>query len=115
MTEIGLEELQKATLILKAMAHPCRLRLLMLLSAEEICDVATLARLCKQQQPYISQQLRVLRLYGLVAGDRHGQRVCYRLANPKVKAILQIAILTNPLPTRLRTATIVGNGAGGGG
>ena len=77
--------------IFSAMAHPCRLRMLILLAEGQVCDVTTLADLCGKRQPYISQQLRILRDAGLVIGSQEGQRVCYRLANQGVKTVLQAA------------------------
>ena len=77
--------------IFSAMAHPCRLRMLILLAEGQVCDVTTLADLCGKRQPYISQQLRILRDAGLVVGSQEGQRVCYRLAKQGVKTVLQAA------------------------
>ena len=77
--------------IFSAMAHPCRLRMLILLAEGQVCDVTTLTHLCGKRQPYISQQLRILRDVGLVIGSQEGQRVCYRVADQRVKAILQAA------------------------
>jgi len=65
--------LRETTLIFRALAHPCRLRLLVALAREKVCDVTTLARLCGQRQPHISQQLRALRDLGLVTGDKDGR------------------------------------------
>jgi len=77
--------------IFSAMAHPCRLRMLILLAEGQVCDVTTLTHLCGKRQPYILQQLRILRDVGLVIGSQEGARVCYRLANQRVKAVLQAA------------------------
>lgn len=89
--------LKDTALVFKALAHPCRLRLLVSLAQERICDVTTLTRLCGQRQPYVSQQLRMLRNLGVVIGDQDGQRVCYRIANPRVEAILRSAGLLHSL------------------
>ena len=89
--------LHQAARIFRSLSHPCRLRLLLALAGGQICDVSTLVDLCGRPQPYISQQLSVLRKAGLVAGDPQGQRVCYRLANWQVEAILH---MTGLLPER---------------
>ena len=83
--------LKETALVFKALAHPCRLRLLVSLARERICDMTTPGRLCGQRQPYISQQLRILRSLGVVTGNQDGQRVCYRIANPRVEAIMRSA------------------------
>lgn len=75
--------------MLGAMAHPCRLRLLILLAEGQVCDVTTLTHLCGKGQPYISQQLRILRDAGLVIGKQEAQHVCYRIANQRVNDVLQ--------------------------
>jgi ArsR family transcriptional regulator len=80
--------LQRAASIFHTLSHPCRLRLLVALAGGQVCDVNTLVSLCGRPQPYVSQQLAVLRQAGLVTGDPNGQRVCYRLATWQVEAIL---------------------------
>lgn len=87
--KVGAHSLSDTVAALRAMAHPCRLRILMLLAEGQICDVTTLTHLCGKRQPYISQQLRVLRDVGLVEGRQEGQRVCYHIADRRVRAILQ--------------------------
>jgi ArsR family transcriptional regulator, virulence genes transcriptional regulator len=77
-----------------ALANPGRLRLLLTLASEQVCDVATLARLCDRSQPYISQQLRILRDHGLIVGQQCGQRVCYQLSGRHAEAVMKAAGLT---------------------
>jgi len=89
--------LKRTTVVFRALAHPCRLRLLLALSKGQLCDVTTLIGACGQRQPYVSQQLRVLRESGLVVGEKHGQRICYQLANPQVAEVLvAIGLLDQP-------------------
>lgn len=85
--------------LLKTMAHACRLRLLLALARGQGCDVTTLIGQCGQPQPYVSQQLRILREAGLVVGERHGLRICYRLTNPEVADVLAaVGLLEAPMP-----------------
>ncbi|MGQ9768822.1 MAG: ArsR/SmtB family transcription factor [Anaerolineae bacterium] len=94
--------LKRATDIFKTLAHPCRLRLLLALSYGQICDVTTLINECGQRQPYVSQQLRVLRESGLVIAEPHGRRICYRLANPEVADLLAaVGLLDLPAANNL--------------
>jgi DNA-binding transcriptional ArsR family regulator len=84
--------------IFRAMAHPCRLHMPTLSAEGQVCDVTTLMYLCGRHQPYISQQLGVLRDAGLVIGSQERQRSCSRLADQRVKAVLQAAgVLENEL------------------
>ena len=62
--------------IYKALAHPYRLWLLDQLSEEGTC-ICTLVEPSGRTQPYISQQMRVLRRAGLVTARRSGRRVFY--------------------------------------
>jgi len=90
--------LKETALVFKALAHPCRLCLLVSLAREQICDVTTLTRLCGQRQPYVSQQLRILRRLGVVTGNQDGQRVCYHIATPRIEAVLRSAGLLDQCP-----------------
>lgn len=84
--------------LLKTLAHACRLRLLLALAHGQGCDVTSLIGQCGQPQPYVSQQLRILREAGLVVGERHGLRICYRLTNPEVVDVLAaIGLLEAPM------------------
>ena len=73
--------------LLKAIAHPARLRILNALSEDEEC-VCHLTALLRQRQAYVSQQLMFLRQAGLIEDRKDGLRVYYRLKNPGVIAVL---------------------------
>ncbi len=73
--------------LLKAVAHPARLRILNALSEDEEC-VCHLTALLHQRQAYVSQQLMFLRQAGLIEDRKDGLRVYYRIKNPGVIAVL---------------------------
>lgn len=73
---------------LRALAHPVRLQLLDLLRERASC-VCDLVALTGRRQPYISQQLAVLKRAGLVRGDREGLLVRYQLAGPDVVRLIE--------------------------
>lgn len=75
--------------LLKAMAHPFRLRLLRELGREEEC-VCHLSALLQRPQPYVSHQLAALRDAGLVSDRREGQRIYYRVSDPRALRILSV-------------------------
>ena len=77
------EAYQRQAVLLKALAHPTRLQILDILSQDEAC-VCHLTAVLRQRQPYVSQQLMILREAGLVADRRDGVMVYYRLADPIV-------------------------------
>lgn len=69
--------------ILKALAHPLRLRIIALL-CEGDENVSGLGRRLGARQASISQQLRILRLNGLVDAERADGFSIYRLAEPRL-------------------------------
>ena len=71
--------------LIRAMAHPVRLRILDILAQREAC-VCHLMAVLGRKQAYISQQLMVLRGAGLVKDRKEGNLVYYRLADERVKA-----------------------------
>ena len=73
--------------MLKAIAHPLRLRLVSLLAEKERC-VNELAELLGVNQAIASQQLRILRMRGLVAVNRSNGFANYRLAEPRLVNLL---------------------------
>jgi len=66
--------------VLKALAHPVRLSILEALMRGPVC-VNELVRLTQRRQPYVSQQLGVLRRAGVVIAGREGASIHYQL-NP---------------------------------
>jgi ArsR family transcriptional regulator len=74
--------------ILKAVAHPLRLRILALLCGEGEAHVNGLADRLRAPQPIVSQQLRILRARGLVAANRENGFARYRLAEPALRDLI---------------------------
>lgn len=72
---------------LKALGHPVRLRIVDILSngAQSVSD---LAEMVDQQQAIISQQLKILRLSGLVQVERSGGKAFYSLMIPNLTTLL---------------------------
>ncbi len=78
---------QQSAELLKAIAHPERLRLLVALREGEAC-VCHLTTLLGQRQPYVSQQLSYLREVGLITDRKDGLRVYYRIQDLRVFQVL---------------------------
>ncbi len=85
------ELVARASGLLKALADPTRMRILLALSASELC-VCDLAHLLGMTDSAVSHQLRVLRDARLVAFRRQGRQVFYRLADDHVREILEDAL-----------------------
>ncbi|ULR40017.1 helix-turn-helix transcriptional regulator [Thermus sp. NEB1569] len=84
--------LKEAALLLKALADPTRMRLLLALkTAGELC-VCDLALLAGVSVSGVSHQLRLLRQARLVAFRREGKQVYYRLADEHVERLLEGAL-----------------------
>lgn len=77
----------EAAEILKVLSNPARLRLLCALLPGERC-VSQLEESLGASQSYVSGQLARMRAEGLVACDRDGRQVRYRLADPRLEPIL---------------------------
>ncbi len=74
----------------RGLADPVRLAILEVLrggerSVEELCETLGM------KQPRISNHLACLRWCGFVATRRQGQRIYYRIADPNVERILDLA------------------------
>jgi len=76
--------------LLRAIAHPARLRLLNALRENEEC-VCHLTALLRQRQAYVSQQLMFLRRAGLIQDRKDGLRIYYRIKDPRVFEVLDAA------------------------
>lgn len=87
--------------ILRAMAHPARLQIVDLLRGAPECVCHLSAALAKPQ-PYVSQQLAVLRNAGIIVDEREGVNIFYRLADET--ALRQVEAACGPAS--------VGSGAG---
>jgi DNA-binding transcriptional ArsR family regulator len=74
----------------KALGHPLRIRVLELLS-EGDQSVSELLEHVSVEQPYLSQQLAVLRRAGFVVARRDGSNVIYALADPRVAELLSVS------------------------
>ena len=79
---------RQATQLFHLLSHPARLRILDELRRSEAC-VCHLQVLLGRPQPYISQQLRVLRDAGVIESRKLGQFVYYRLADLHTERILE--------------------------
>ena len=85
------EAVLEASLILKAVSDPTRLKLLSALAVTELC-VCDLALLSGTSESAVSHQLRLLRDRRLVTADKRGREVYYRLADAHVTALIASAL-----------------------
>jgi DNA-binding transcriptional ArsR family regulator len=80
---------------LKLIGHAERLRILDEIRRDAEC-VCHLSALLEKPQPYVSQQLRLLKDAGLIQDEKQGQNVYYWLVDADVAAWL--AAILGPIP-----------------
>ncbi len=84
-----MEEYRLPAQMLKALAHPTRIRILNSLRDGEQC-VCHLTALLNQRQAYVSQHLMFLRESGLIEDRKEGLRVYYRITDPRLLEVLDL-------------------------
>ncbi len=89
--EPGTQHFELAAATLGLLADRTRLALLHALTHGE-ADVSTLAAACGAARPAVSQHLARLRLAGLVATRKEGQRVIYTLQDEHLRCLLAEAL-----------------------
>jgi ArsR family transcriptional regulator len=78
--------------LFKALAHPARIRVLEILSANQgPTAVAEILTETNMEATLLSQHLAVLKRHQVVRADRVGNAVYYELAHPSVSELLVIA------------------------
>ena len=77
--------------LLRALAAPVRIAIVLELRAADLC-VHELVEALGVAQPLISQHLRVLKSAGVVHGERHGREVVYRLVDEHLSHIVVDAV-----------------------
>lgn len=74
--------------LFKGLAHPFRIRILELLADAPERTVSDLQEETGLEASHLSQHLAVLRRHRLVASERRGSHVFYRLSDPSVARLL---------------------------
>lgn len=89
MKSSGETDLEIMSEMLKAMAHPARLKILEGLLENE-CNVGLIQENLGLPQSTISQHLKTLKNAGIIKGRREGTKICYRIIDKKVREIINI-------------------------
>lgn len=74
--------------IVKALAHPLRLKLIELLSQKNEWCVCELVEALKCDQPAVSKHLNMLKNTGLIVSHKEGNKVLYQLRMPCITNFL---------------------------
>lgn len=83
------ERLQKASKILKAMAHPLRVAILNLLSENNKLTVSEIHQSLNIEQSTTSHHLGILKDKGVLLSERIGKNSYYFLQNNNLKHIIE--------------------------
>jgi DNA-binding transcriptional ArsR family regulator len=73
------DTIKKAFLILRALNHPLRQRIIEILSEDAKLGVIELAKALKIQQPDCSRHLAVMRHAGILVTERSGRTIYYKV------------------------------------
>ncbi len=82
------KKLERASIILKAIAHPSRLAMINGLLKNE-CNVGQIQKKLSLPQSTVSQHLKVLKDAGIIEGRQEANRRCYRVIDPLTKMIIE--------------------------
>jgi DNA-binding transcriptional ArsR family regulator len=84
-----ISDYKKESGILKALAHPIRLRMVEGLMHNE-CNVNKIVKVLKIPQSTVSQHLALLKARGIVQLRKEGVKTCYRVLDPKIFGLVKV-------------------------
>ena len=82
----------QAAELLKTLAHPLRIRIILLLTKKRSMNVSTLQRRLKVDQTILSYQLIRMRDRGLLESVRQGKEMHYSLVDSALSEIMKLAL-----------------------
>jgi ArsR family transcriptional regulator len=82
-------DFEKGSELLKALAHPARMEMLVRLKADG-CNVSEIQKNLGLPQSTISQHLRILKNAGVLSSRREGTKVCYTIEKKQVLDIIRL-------------------------
>lgn len=94
---LPMDALTDAAACLKVMAHPVRLRIVDILMQGTFC-VREIAEMCEVRQNQACEHLRHMQSCGLLASERQGQTVYYKIQSPQLPALLNCVRMHCNLP-----------------
>ena len=88
--QLDYTELRKAVLVLRAVNHKLRQRIIDLLAAGETMTVTDIYIKLRLEQSVASQHLAILRRAGVVITERQGKFIYYSLNNERLEQISRL-------------------------
>jgi DNA-binding transcriptional ArsR family regulator len=80
---------EKGSELLKAIAHPVRMEIIVRLKADG-CNVTEIQKNLGVPQSTVSQHLRILKNAGVLSSRREGTKVCYAIEKREVLEIIRM-------------------------
>lgn len=90
MTSISNEKLEQSTQVLRALAHPLRMKILHFIDKHKSINVNKIYNTLKLEQSITSQHLKVLRLNDLVIAKKEGKYIHYSLNYDKIGHAVEV-------------------------
>ncbi len=87
-TDIQQDKLDHSSEILRALAHPLRLRILQFIDQNDTINVNKIYNNLKLEQSITSQHLRILRAAGLVDTEKEGKFRHYQINYARIQTVL---------------------------
>ncbi|MBD2757100.1 ArsR/SmtB family transcription factor [Spirosoma validum] len=87
-----IKDYQLAAELLKTIAHPIRLRILLILAQEPSLNVSTLQHELKLDQSALSHHLIKMRDRGILNSDRRNRDMYYYLADPAFVQVIKLML-----------------------
>lgn len=87
----NLQEYEKVADLFKSISDPTRVRIVALLEKHSL-TVNEISTTLNMSQSSISHQLRILRNYRIVVGERNGRQIMYHLIDHHIASMLNQAI-----------------------
>jgi ArsR family transcriptional regulator len=101
---INERKLRQSSDVLRALAHPLRMRILEFIDQNDMINVNKIYSSLKLEQSITSQHLRILRQAELVETERRGKFIHYRLRYDKIdNAVSSIREFEQQVAQRSRT------------
>lgn len=88
ISELTLDQLEEATAILKAIAHPHRMAILSLMEEGQKLTVTEIQKRLGLEQSVVSHHLGILKDKGVLISKRDGRRIIYSLRQADLAGIL---------------------------
>ena len=83
------EQLQESSEVLRALAHPLRMKILEFIDKHKTINVNKIYNSMKLEQSITSQHLKILRTSNIVHTERDGKFIHYSVNYPKLSSVLK--------------------------